>query len=102
MTSQEFGIRSGSPARSPSYIAWSDFMNTHDSLRQLKEEYINPRSSDGWAFLINIDRIKELLSEVEADIESMDALNKDRAKWLIFWCRQACALYGDDAIIYFS
>lgn len=102
LTSTEFGICSGSPQRSPSYTAWAEFMNSHDSLRTLNEEYINPRSSDGWSFLINVDRIKSLLSEVEVDIDSMTALNQDRAKWLIFWCRKACELYGDDAIIHFA
>lgn len=102
ITSKEFTLYKG-PQRAPSYTGWHSFMRQFASLKKLEEDYINPKSSDGWTYLLNVNIVKNAIDQLENEIKttSVEPVNMDRANWLIYWVRQSVALYGNKAAITF-
>lgn len=102
LTSLEWTLYKG-PQRAPSYTAWHNFMRTFPCLNKLQDDYINPKSSDGWTYLLNVNDVKIAIDELEIEISTkiIDPANLDRAKWLIFWVREAVSRYGNEAAITF-
>lgn len=100
LTSEQYTITPGEPKRLPSYTGWGEFMRASPSTTAFKH-LINPNSSDGWCYLLNTPDIVNVIIAIEKDIPKMTDENKDRAKWLCFWCKEAIGRYGDEAAIGF-
>ena len=100
LTSKEHTIWSGEPQRAPSYSGWHQFMNSSENLKKLSE-FINPKSSDGWCYNLNNFEIISLLNKIENELESYEPCNKDRAKWLCYWSKEAVKQFGKYAAIGF-
>lgn len=93
LVDREYTIDKGTPCRSPSYSGWGEFMDN-------VFHHFGPEAGMGWYLLAPY---KEEIEQLEERIPTLDTeINKDRAKWLVWWSKKAIELYGNRAAIKFT